>query len=344
MVRRPHAPAFTHRGGVCVTGTNITCDAAGSASDLVFLSHARAVGQPGQRRFPLRRGGRQELLATARTLALLGRAGEGLRRHALPAPFGRPFVLGACRVELVPSGHLPGAASLLCEVDGRRVLYAGAVRRDSPGLGAEPAEVPRADALCLDGTFGHPRFAFPTQEEALGQVRRFVAEARAAARAPVILASPFGVALDIAKALAADGIALRGHRSVVGAAAAFRAVGVAVPAILRFDRKLAPGEALLWPPEARDAPLLGVLIDPLFAFVSGLCLDPEARGRLRADVGIALPDRSGYPELLAYVEATGAREVAVTRGFSQDLATDLCARGYDAYALGPPRQMELPST
>src|SRR3954470_16101880 len=152
--RKPSVPprAFLHRGGVRITGTHLTCDAAGSAEDLVFLSHAQAVGALGARRMPLRRAGRQELLATEGALARLGPAGEPLRKHALPAPFGRPFVLGGLRVELLAAGHLPGAASLLCEVEGRQVLYAGTIRREAPAFGAAPCEVRSADALCVDGT------------------------------------------------------------------------------------------------------------------------------------------------------------------------------------------------
>jgi putative mRNA 3-end processing factor len=333
--------AFVQRAGVRIAGTHITCDAAGSAEDLVFLSHAQAVGVPGRRRFPLRRAGRQELLATEATLALLGPAGETLRKHALPAPFGRPFVLGGLRVELLAAGHLPGAASLLCEVEGRRILYAGTVRRGAPAFGAAPCEPRGADAVCLDGTFGDPRFVFPPREEALEAAGRFVTEALAAGRTPVLLAPPYGAAMDLAESLASQGIGLRGHRAMVAASAAFRAAGVKAPLIGRFERKVGPREALLWPPEARDAPLLGVLSSPLFAFVSGFSADRELLARMRADAGIPLSNQSGYPDLLAYLETTGAREVAVVRGFSESFAEDLRRRGHDAYALGPPRQMEL---
>jgi putative mRNA 3-end processing factor len=344
MARRRTLRAFSHRAGVRIEGTHITCDAAGSATDLVFLSHAQAVGEPWRRRLPLRRAGRQELLATPATLALLGRAGEGLRRHALPTPFGRPFVLGALRVELLPSGHLPGAASLLCDVGRRQVLYAGAVNRDHPGFGAEPAEIRRADAVCVDGTFGHPRFSFPPRQEALAQVRGFVAGALASARAPVLLATAFGPALEVAALLASEGLGVRGHRAVVHAAAAFRELGIAVPPIARFQRKLGAREVLLWPPEGRDAPLLGVLPSPVFAFVSGFSLDPAAFARVRADVAIALADRAGYPELLRYLATIGAGEVAVSGGFAEPLAEELRRRGHDAYAVVPPTQMELAGT
>jgi putative mRNA 3-end processing factor len=200
---------------------------------------------------------------------------------------------------------------------------------------------PRADAVCLDGTFGDPRFAFPPREEALAAVVDFVTEALAAGRAPVLLAPVFGAALDVAEALARAGIGLRGHRAMVAAAAAFREAGVGAPVIARWERKLGPREALLWPPEGRAAPLLGVLTNARYAFVSGFAADPDTRARMRAEVGIPLSNQSGYPELLAYLEATGAREVAVTRGFGEALAADLRRRGFDAYALGPPRQMEL---
>lgn len=343
MARRKTLPAraFAHRGGVRIAGTHITCDAAGSAEDLVFLSHAQAVGAPEPRRAPLRRAGRQELLATEQTLMLLGAAGETLRKHALPAPFGRPFVLGDLRVQLVASGHLPGAASLVCEVEGRSLLYAGTVLRGGPAFGAAPCVVRPAEAVCLDATFGDPRFVFPPREEALAAVRRFVHDAFAAGRTPVLLAPPYGAAMDAAELLAGEGIGLRGHRSMVAASAAFRAAGVKAPVIERFARKVGAREVLLWPPEGREAKLLGVLSSPAFAFVSGFSMEPATRDLMRADAVIPLSNQSGYPDLLAYIEETGAREVAVIRGFCESFAERLRARGLEAYPLGPPRQMEL---
>lgn len=339
--RRVPERTFSHRGGVRITGTYITCDAAGSATDMVFLSHAQALGLPSGGRFPLRRGARQQLLATNATLALLGRAGETLRPHALPAAFGRPFALGDLRLELLSSGHLPGAASLLCETGVRRILYCGTVRVGDPGFGAVASQVRRADAVCLDATFAHPRFVFPPRDEALGQLRSFVRSALAAGRNPVLLAPPFGAALDAAAALASDGIILRGHRAIVGASAAFRGAGIETPLVTRFQGKLGRNEALLWPPEARQAPMLGALAAPAFAFVSGFSLDPDTFARVQAEVAIGLSNQSGYADLIAYVDSTGAREVALHRGFCEEMAADLRRRGYEAYALGPPSQMDL---
>src|SRR6476620_3752326 len=140
--RRAGTGAFVYRGGVRIAGTVVACDA-GAGGELVFLSHAPTLGARGRRALPHVGSGRRQLLATSETLALLGAAGDRLRARALVAVPGRPFSLGDLRLEVFPSGFMPGAASLLCEGRGRRVVYAGP-------LGPEPdVEVRAADAVWL---------------------------------------------------------------------------------------------------------------------------------------------------------------------------------------------------
>jgi hypothetical protein len=281
------------------------------------------------------------LLATEGTLVLLGAAGERLRARTLPAVFGRAFNLGGLRLALLPAGYLPGAASLLCEVGGRRVLYAGTICRERAFASLGPAEPRNADAVCLDATFGDPRFVLPPREEAQAALRRFVEAALAARRAPVLLTSPFGPAPAVAETLQAAGIPARAHGTIVGTLARFAQAGASVPTLRRFVGRLGPTEALLWPPEARDAPALGALDSPTFAFVSGFSVEERAVACMRADEGIALSNQAGFADLLTYLEATGAHEVALHRGFAETFAALLRERGYDAYAIDPPRQMEL---
>ena len=106
--RKTPARAFVHRGGgVRIAGTVIACDAAAS-TDLVFLSHAPAFGLHARRALPRLGSGRRQLLATDLTLALLGAVGQRLKAHVLPAGYGRPFSLGDLRLEMFPSGFMPG--------------------------------------------------------------------------------------------------------------------------------------------------------------------------------------------------------------------------------------------
>jgi hypothetical protein len=332
--------AFIYRAGIRVAGTILACDAS-SGSDLIFLSHAGALDARAARALPRARHGRRQILTTETTLALLGAPGARLRAHALLAGLGRPFALGELRLELFSSGHAPGAASLLCELGataaapGRRVVYAGVL-----GPGDAPAVRP-ADALCLDATFGAQRFAFPPVAEALAEARRLVSETLARGGAPLVLVEPSAAALAVAAALVEAGVPVRGARPLVQLAAAHARAGLAAPPVPRFDGKLRRGEALLWPVGAHDAGRLGRLEAPTTILVSGRASDPLEVARARADHGVPLADRADFATLLRYVEATGAREVALLHAPGDELAEALRARGVDAYPLGPPRQIAL---
>ena len=304
--RKTGARAFVHRGGgVRIAGTVIACDAA-AGTELVFLSHAPAFGVHARRALPRLGGARRQLLATEQTLALLGPVGERLKAHALPAGYGRPFSLGDVRLEMFPSGFMPGAASLLCERDGRRVVYAGPI---GPG----PRDVRAADALCLDATFGDEAFAFPTHAQALAEVGRAVRDVLARGDAPVVLVDPVAIAVDIGAALAADRIGLAAHRSIVQASMAYRHAGVTAPPLQRFAGKLGPGDAGSAPPAAGS----------------------------EGGVRVTFPPAADFAGLLRYVEASGATEVALVNAPGDALAVALRGRGVDVYTLGPPRQIEL---
>ena len=340
-MRRPSIRSFAYHAGICIEGTSIACDSTGSANNVVFVSHGQAVSGLSRQRLGVRRMGRKEDIATAETLTLLGTAGERLVSRALPAVLGRPFVLGGARLELLPTGHLPGSAGLLVENEGRRVLYAGTIRPGRPAFGAQPHAIRRVDAVCVDATFGDPRFVLPPPDEALAQVRRFVEQSLATGHAPVILAPAYSTALDVAAALGSAGFAVRGHRRIVDAVKAFRSAGANLGPLLPFHKTLGVGEALLWPPEDRDSSRLANLRRPRFALVSGFSLDSDAVARVRPDTTIAMTNQAGFPDLLAFIAETGAQEVAVHRGFAESFAAHLRGQGLDAYAVGPPQQLDL---
>jgi hypothetical protein len=309
----------------------VACDAA-AGTELVFLSHATTLGAHARRAVPRLGGARRQLLATDLTLALLGPAGDRLKGHALPAGYGRPFGLGDLRLEMFPSGFMPGAASLLCERGGRRVVYAGPI-------GAMHADVRAADALCIDATFGSAAFAFPAREKALAELGRAVREALARGEAPVVLVDPVGIAVEVGAALAAEGVGLAAHRTIVQGSLAYRRAGLPAPVLQRFAGKIGAAEALLWPATARiparraGARPPGIIVISADADRAALAEPPAAR--------VVFPTAADFSTLLRYVEATGAAEVALINAPGDELAAALRARGMDAYTLGPPRQIEL---
>ena len=332
MPVKTHARAFSYRAGVRLQGTIVACDAT-AGSDLIFLSHARALGARAAHALPRPRAGKRQVLATELTLALLGPAGERLRSCALLAPLGRPFGLGNLRLELFPSGFMPGAASLLCESGGRRAVYTGPIGRE--------AAVRPAQALCVDATFAARRFSFPPRAEALAELVRRVGDTLAAGRSPVVLVETAEAGAAAAAALAASGVALRAHRSLMQAAAVAARAALPAPPMQRFEARLRAGEALLWPRDARNAPRLRALEAPTVVLASPWGGDPGALAEARADAGIRLAEHADFAEILRYVDATGASEVALIGAPGDELAQVLRARGADTYVVGPPRQIGL---
>jgi len=76
--------------------------------------------------------------------------------------------------------------------------------------------------------------------------------------------------------------------------------------------------------------------------LTGWALDPGARFRYKCDAVFPLSDHADYPDLIRLVEMTGAKRVLTLHGFSAEFASDLRARGYDAWSINQDNQIELP--
>jgi putative mRNA 3-end processing factor len=341
--------AFLYRAGVRLAGTVVACDAA-AGGDLVFLSHAAVLGARGRRALPHVGGSRRQILATEATLALLGPFGERLRVQTLVVPFGRPFALGDLRLEIFPSGFMPGAASLLCERDGRRLVYSGPVGQGGPvdqgdqvgPAGDGPAELRAADALCIDARFSAREIVFP-ERSAAEEALRAIACDRSAAGPPLFLIEPPALAPVIARILGAAGVPLRAHRTILDAVAAFRQVDPrsTYPQVQRFAGRLTENEALLWPAEARLPSQGGQVQARPRVLVSPRAGSAAARARWGGAHRLTFPFGADFAQLARYVQATGASEVALVGAPDDELAELLRGRGLSAYRIGPPRQIDL---
>jgi hypothetical protein len=268
--RSPAAPV-TWRDGVHLTGTPIWCDAR-RRRDVCFVSSAERVGR-----------GHGQLIATPETLALIGSA-----KDQLGVPVRRPFTLGTLRLELIPSGRGLGAAALHVDVGDHTVLYAGAIQH---------AEVRMADAVVVASPLAEP--AEPPADAAA----RLAAWARGR-KAPIVGVDHVIDGLEVAHALAGQGLAVAGTRSLRDASA--RAGLAAIPA---------KGEVLIQ--------------------VEGDRARLPAGHRVTATTWpLVATDR----ELLAWIDQTRASRVFVTGPGAERIATAVGAR---ARVLGPPRQMSL---
>jgi|JI10StandDraft_1071094.scaffolds.fasta_scaffold262055_2 hypothetical protein len=308
--------AVAWRDGVHVLGTAIWCDARRTRA-VCFVSAADRTSAE-----RTARAGHGQLIATAPTLALLGARAQELR-----VPLHRPFTLGETRLTLLPSGYGPGAAALHVDTGAHRVLYAGAIdpRR---------ADLIPCDTLVVAAPYGERHHAFARDGEA--RVIALAREAGADGRVAAILVSNPLRGLAVAERLAADGLAVAGHRAIVEAAGRLSAAGLPAPTV---RRSVARADVLVWP--VRDRPRLAAALGARPARVilaSGLACERELVRTLAVDAAVAWSGAADRDGLLGFIGHSGATAVAVTGPCAPAIAAAVGAR---ARVLGPPEQMAL---
>jgi putative mRNA 3-end processing factor len=90
------------------------------------------------------------------------------------------------------------------------------------------------------------------------------------------------------------------------------------------------------PPSVQGGSWLKLFGEASVAPASGWMLLRGVRRRRGFDRGFVLSDHADYPGLLTAIEASQARRVLVTHGFSEPLARLLRERGLDADVLATP--------
>lgn len=322
----PSGAPVIWREGIYLVGTPIWCDAR-RARDVCFVSCAHAAGAS-------RHG---QLIATTPTLALLGPDPQGTQ---LPVPYGRPFTLGTVRLELVRSGHSLGSASLVADVHGHRVLYAGTVNPRGGGLGGA-ADLRACDAVVVAAAYGEPRYVFPPVHDMAAEVTAFAQEVIAAGGVAALLVTSPSKALDVASHLAERApLSFLAHRSICEAGRRLRPTHPTLPRMRRWAAGMPGGHVLLWPAQQRDT--LGPLPPgSRTALVSGRALDPQMVTSLAVDAAYPWSDQADHDSLLAYIESCGARQVFLTHRHAERLAAALDCPARRVRALGPPMQMPL---
>lgn len=328
---------FEYHGGLHLKDTILWMDSPRPRS-LCFISHA---GVPGAL-------GHTKIVSTALTTELLrARAaayGRGRRAHepqALVTPYGRAFHLGRLSLELFPSGHALGAASLLLHHRGQTIVYAGDINlRGNPLV--EALEARPCDVLVLPARFGQQRWALPPADETARSLVSFVSEALGRGQTAVLLCAALGEAQEVALLLQEVGLRVLAHRRVAALCKVYQESEGPLSPVPQFRGPTTEPIALLWPSELRGSASLASLKNSCTALVSGMALDDQARESMgRLDAAFALSAHADYSALLEYVRACSPGQVVLVGGTPRDLQRDLQGMGMEVELLAAREQMEL---
>jgi Cft2 family RNA processing exonuclease len=228
---------------------------------------------------------------------------------------------------------------LLAEFGERSLLYTGDFKLDVP-LTAEPAELPQADILIMESTFGRPQYRLPPRRSVIAQLLELVESALAECKTPVIHAYPLGKSQEVTKLLTSHGVPVLQHPAIYAISCIYQACGTDLGDVSVFSGQPLLGHAVVTLPRtARQFRLPGLKRTVSIA-VTGWAKDANAKYRLGVDHALPLSDHADYDQLVETVRRVAPREIYCTHG-PHEFVDHLCDLGFNAYPLHPPAQRRL---
>lgn len=252
-------------------------------------------------------------------------------RAVLELPYRQPLDFGGLRLTTYPAGHCLGSAMLLAESETSSLLYTGDFKL-SESATAERAEVPRAEILVIESTFGDPRYRLIPRAAAVQQLYDVVADALTAGTTPVVRAYTLGKSQEVTRLLTQAGFRVLQHRDIYAISQVYERCGVDLGEYGLYQGQAPEGHVVIVPPHAgRNGGLAGLERRVMIA-VSGWAAVASSGRWLSADHAIPLSDHADYDELLECIDRVGARRVYCTHG-PESFVDCLRAAGISAFPL-----------
>jgi Cft2 family RNA processing exonuclease len=285
-----------------------------------------------------------EVWSTPATAAMMRLRGA-TRCQYQDLPFRQPLQVetgGECAtVTLYPAGHVLGSAQVLVEQKGIKVLYSGDFKLRT-GLSAEECEVPEADIVVMETTFGRPRYKFPDTDQVCADIKNWCWDAVQAGDVPVLFCYSLGKGQELLAGLHDLDLPIYLHSAHWKMANLYRELGVDFPEYKLYEYGQPLDGVLLCASGCRRGKWFSQLVNLRTAYISGWALDSSARWRFGTDAAFPLSDHADYGDLMAYVGLTGAQVIYTMHGFETEFARDLCGQGYHALPLKDAGNAMLP--
>lgn len=288
---------------------------------------------------------RHELALATSTTARLYQHRLGPRHRVLEMRFGQPIEFGNLRLTALPAGHCLGSAMLLAEEGDRSLLYTGDFKLDESAT-AEPAQLPHADVLVMESTFGRPKYRLPPRADVVAELIEIVRTAIAEEKTPVIHAYPLGKSQEVTKLLTNAGIPVLQHAAIYEISRIYEACGMPLGNFGLYAPKgatgsaSAAGHAVVTLPRGMKAFRLANLGRTVSIAPTGWAIDARTKYRWGVDHALPLSDHADFDQLIETVRRVEPREIYCTHG-PVEFVDHLRDLGFNAFPLAPRAQKML---
>jgi putative mRNA 3-end processing factor len=246
-------------------------------------------------------------------------------------PYGEALDWGGIRLTTYPAGHCLGSAMLLADDGERSLLYTGDFKLGESAT-AVRAELPHADVLVIESTYGNPLYRHPPRAQVLEQLFTLVRRAIDGGFTPVVEAYVLGKGQEVTRLLTAAGFPVLQHPKMYEVSQVYRACGVDLGDCHLYVDKPLPGHVVVVPPRMHRAGRLPGLKKTVTFAVTGWAMHERTRGRLGVDHAVPLSDHADYDELFEAVERVAPKVIYCTHG-PASFVECLRAAGHNAHPL-----------
>lgn len=282
------------------------------------------------------RRGHGRVLATPETLAIMSvRMGADHAGATQALSYGEAIRIGDVEVSLAPAGHVLGAAQVVMNYHGVRVVVSGDYKR-TPDPTCAPFEVQRCDVFVTEATFGLPVFR---HEPPASEVQRLLNSiGRSPERTHLVGVYALGKCQRLLALVREQGYEppIFLHGAMQSVTELYRRFGFdfgELKLVIDADPGEVAGALVFCPPSAVADRWSRRFGDPVRSVASGW-MRIRARARQRgADLPLIISDHADWPELLCTIEDTGADEIWVTHGREDALIHQVQIMGKRARAL-----------
>jgi putative mRNA 3-end processing factor len=279
---------------------------------------------------------RHELALATRVTAQLYRHRMGPRHRVLEMLFREPITFARLQLTAYPAGHCFGSAMLLADDGENTLLYTGDFKLDASAT-AESAELPRADILVMESTFGLPRYRMPPRDEVINELLTIVRAAIRDGKTPVIHAYPLGKSQEITRILTSNGVPVLQHPCIFEISRIYQACGADLGDFDVCRGDVPAGCAVITLPRGMHGFRVAGMRSVVTITATGWAVDRGTRYRLGVDHALPLSDHADFDQLIDAVHRVAPREVYCTHG-PHEFVGHLRDRGFNAFSLHPPKQ------
>ncbi len=253
------------------------------------------------------------------------------KRPVLEMPYRQTLDWGGLRLTTYPAGHCLGSAMLLADDGCQTLLYTGDFKLTESAT-AERAELPAADILVIESTFGMPEYRHIPRAEAIARLIALVSEVITAGRTPIVYAYALGKAQEVTRILTAAGIRVLQHAEVFEVSQVYVKCGVDLGDFALYRGQDTAKCALVVPPRRHATGDTGRIKHPVTFAVTGWATSTRSAGRMGVDHPIPLSDHADFDELLTAIGQVNPRVVYCTHG-PESFVGHVRSAGFEAHPL-----------